>query len=282
MAENLSLTVVERNDFLVLQEGSYAAEALAENMDGGGFSEQDLIQVKTPSGGGSYWEVAGPSGIKAEAFIEGVIVFKCLKGILWPSENMSDDIPVLTSDDMKVGMLRIPFDDVPEDMQLVLIDHELTEEEIRTDPKYAKTSAESLPRLFWWDGPNKLPYCEYGSSTKVDAKGVASKGKRAKDKQVLFVLQKNSALPLRIELGPTSIKPVRTFMMQNADLPYYRFMTKIGLKKIEGTNPYSVATLQRTEVLSPEAGDILKARYTDLIKAAHEAGKLNMVTADQD
>lgn len=282
MTESNLPAVVNREDFLVLQAGSYAAEAMEANMEGGAFSEQDLIQVKTPSGGAVYWEVDGPSGKEAKAFIEGVIVFKSIKGILWPSEEMSDDIPVLVSDDMKVGKLMIPFDDVPEDMQVVLIDHKLTEAEIRTDPKYATVPAESLPLLFWWDGPKKLPYCEYGSSTKKDAKGVPSRGKRAKDKQILFVLPKNVALPIRIELGPTSIKPVKQFMMQNSDMPYYRFITKIGLKKIEGTNPYAVATLQRTDVLSKEAGDMLKAQYTDVIKAAHDAGKLNLVTADAE
>jgi len=281
MTENLSLTVVERNDFLVFQEGSYAAEAMAANMDGSGFSEQDLIQVRTPTGGAKHWTVPGPKGEQIEAFIEGVIVFRCLKGVLFPTEEMSKDIPVLVSDDMKVGTLRIPFDDVPEDMQLVLIDHELTEAEIRSDKRYANVPASQLPRLFHWDGPNKIPYCEFGSTQKKDAKGNPRKGKRAKDKQVLFILKKDAFMPIRMELGPTSIKPVKTFMMQN-DMPYYRFFTRIGLQRIDDANPYSVITLERTEDLSRDCGDDIVSKYHKPLKAMHDAGKLNMVTADQE
>lgn len=52
------------------------------NRDGEeGFSEMDLIQVKTPSGGGLFWTVKGATGTESLPFIEGVIVFRCLKGI---------------------------------------------------------------------------------------------------------------------------------------------------------------------------------------------------------
>jgi hypothetical protein len=269
------LTVYQRNDFLALAEGSDVAEALRENMDEGGFNEQDLVQVKTPSGGGSFWEVNGPSGKEALPYIQGVIVFRCQKGLLWPSEEPGETRPVLMSDDMKTAKLCMDWQDVPTDMQLVLEKHELTAEEVTECTGIIDPAAQ--PRLFWWDGPKKLPYCEYGSSTKP-----GSKGKRAKDKQILYVLRKNEGLPLRLELGPTSIKPVRQFFNQMSDLPHCRCEVKIGLKQLknESGKDYSIATFERCAVLDKEAGDMIAHQYKRVIKAAHEAGKLNVVASD--
>jgi len=271
--ENTEIALIKRDSFLALAEGSDVAEALKENMDGG-FSEQDLIQVKTPSGGGAFWEIEGPNGLQSTPHITGVIVFKCLKGLLWKSDDPGEDLPVLVSDDMKVARLSMEWDQVPDDMQEVLVRHELTPAEVREHTKITLGEDADLPRLFWWDGPNKLPYCEYGSSTKE-----GSKGKRAKDKQVLYVLRRNEGLPLRIELGPTSIKPVRQFFNRMSDIPHTRAEVKLGLKKEKSANgkDYSVVTMERVNILDKEAGDMISRLYKAPIKAAHESGGLTVI-----
>jgi hypothetical protein len=274
MGDSTEIALVKRDSFLALTEGSDVAEALRENMDGG-FSEQDLIQVKTPSGGAQFWEIEGPGGVQSAAHITGVIVYRCLKGLLWKSDDPGEDKPVLVSDDMKVANLAIPWDEVPAEMQAVLEKHELTAAEVREYKKISPDIPESsLPRLFWWDGPNKLPYCEYGSSEKE-----GSKGKRAKDKQVLYVLRRNEGLPLRIELGPTSIREVRRFFAQMSDVPHTRAEVKIGLKKLKSPagKDYSVVTLERVNILDKEAGDMITALYKRPIMAAHESGKMAVI-----
>lgn len=270
--------LIKSDMFMALAEDSDVAEAMRENMDGG-FSEQDLVQVKTPSGGGAFWEINGPNGAESVPFIQGVIVFKCLKGLLWKSDDPGEDRPVLVSDDMKVAQLAMDWDEVPAEMQVVLEEHELTVKEVRELKGITGGEDSSLPRLFWWDGPNKLPYCEYGSSTKE-----GSKGKRAKDKQILYVLRRNEGLPLRIELGPTSIKPVRTFFNQCSDVPHTRAEVKIGLKKMKSDSgkDYSVVTLERVNILEKEAGDKIKKFYKNPIKNALESGKLAVIGSNAD
>lgn len=273
MTTGTELALVTRNDYLALAEDSDVAEAMRENMDGG-FSETDLVSVTTPSGGGSFWEINGPNGLESVPFITGVIVFKRLKGLLWKTNDPGEDKPVLVSDDMKVAHLGMDWDEIPPDMQAVLEEHELTVAEVRTHTGISGGEDSSLPRLFWWDGPNKLPYCEFGSSDKE-----GSKGKRAKDKQVLYVLRRNEGLPLRIELGPTSIKPVRTFFNQCSDVPHTRAEVKIGLKKLKSDTgkDYSVVTLERVRILEKEAGDIIKKMYKEPIQKAMTSGKLAVI-----
>lgn len=269
------MKVYERSDFLALVPGSEVAEAMEMNRDGEeGFSERDLIQVKTPSGGGLFWTVKGATGTESLPFIEGVIVFRCLKGVLWATDDPTDEMPILSSDDMKVAQLRVPWDEVPEEMAEILEKHELTVDEIRKDPKFANVPEDSLPRLFWWDGPNKLPYCEYGSSTKA-----GSRGKRAKDNQIIYLLRKHEGLPIRMKLGPTSIGPVRQFFNQMTDIPFVRAVVKLSLqeKTSDSGKKYSVVVIERTGTLPADVGADINAKYRLPIKAAYEAGRLNMV-----
>lgn len=273
------LTVIERNEFLSLVPDSDVSRAIAMNRDAGDeFSELDLIQVKLPSGGGNHWTIKGPTGEQMTPKIEGVVVFRCKKGVLWPKDETGKDRPVLVSDDMKVAKLMIPWEEVPEAMQEVLPNHELTEEEIRKDARYGSIPKENLPRLFWWDGPNKLPYCEFGSATKP-----GSKGKRAKDYQILYVLRKNEGLPIRMQLGPTAIQPTRQFFNAMTDVPLVQAYVSISLKEKDNRpNPVSsVPVFERTGVLSRESGDEIDRLYRRPIQAAHEAGRLNFVDTEE-
>lgn len=267
------MKLYERTDFLALVPNSDVARAMEMNRDGDEFSEQDLVQVKTPSGGGLFWTIKGATGAEAAAAIEGVIVFRCLKGMLWRSDETSEDKPVLVSDDMKVGRLNIPWEEVPDDMKPVLEDHELTIAEIKNDKRFANVSEDNLPRLFWWDGPNKLPYCEFGSATKT-----GSKGKRAKDYQILYLLRKNEGLPIRIQLGPTSIQPVRQFFNQMTDVPFVQAVVKLSLKEktSDSGKKYSIVVMERVGVLPQEVGNDIDEKYRQPIKRAYDAGKLNV------
>lgn len=272
------MKVYERTDFMALVPGSDVAEAMEMNRDGDEqFSERDLVSVKTPSGGGLFWTIKGATGAESSAAIEGVIVFRCLKGLLWKTDETGSDLPVLTSDDMKVAKLNIPWEDVPEDMQEVLVNHELTEDEVRSDPRYKHLSEAILPRLFWWDGPKKLPYCDFGSSLKP-----GSRGKRAKEYQILYLLRKNEGLPLRIQLGPTSIQPVRQFFNQMTDVPFIRAVVRLTLKEemSETKKAYSRIVLERIGILPSDVGADINKKYRLPIKKAHEAGCLNMAVTE--
>jgi len=272
------MKLYEQSDFLALVPGSAVAKAMAMNRDDGDeFSEMDLVQVKTPSGGGNHWSLKGATGTEMLPYLEGVVVFRCKKGILWPKDETGTDKPVLVSDDMKVAKLMIPWEEVPDHMKLVLPAHELTEAEVRSDTRYANVPKETLPRLFWWDGPNRIPYCEFGSSTKP-----GSKGKKAKDYQIIYLLRKNEGLPVRLQLGPTSIQPVRQFFNGMTDLPMVRAFIKLSLKEKvnDAGQKYSVLVLERTGTLSEETGALIEEKYRNPIKRAYEAGKLNLIPGE--
>jgi len=268
-----ALVQYQKSDFSVLANGSELAAAMLENGDGAGFLESDFPRVKTPSGGGMFWTINGANGMESTAAIEGVIVFRCQKGILWKADETSDDKPVLVSDDMKYARLNIPWEEVPADMQQVLPNHEVPAEVLKEAGALREDSNGNPVRYFYWDGPNKLPYCEFGSSTKA-----GSKGKKAKDYQILYVLRRNEALPLRIQLGPTSIMPIRKFFRQ-LNVPHTMAYVSLGLKveKSSSGKDYSVVVPTRTATLSPEAAADMKMKYKEELQRMHDAGRLNIV-----
>lgn len=272
------LTVYDNNKFAVLQQGSDLNLAMLENSEGEGFVESDFPRVKTPSGGGVFWTVNAGNGMESKPFLEGVIVFKCRKGMLWPTDDVSEQKPVLVTDDMKYARLNVPWEEVPEEMKPVLEAHEVSQEAL-VAAFLGRSDSEGNPvRYFYWDGPKKLPYCEYGSATKV-----GSRGKRAKEYQILYLLRENEALPLRIQLGPTSITPMRKFFIQ-LNVPHYMAYVKLGLKteKSQGGKDYSVVVPERTGTLEKEAATVFKERYKDVLQSLHESGKLNFVETSEE
>lgn len=272
------LTVYDSNKFAVLTKGSDLNLAMMENSEGEGFVESDFPRVKTPSGGGLFWTVNAGNGLESKAFIEGVIVYKCRKGILWKSDETSEDKPVLVTDDMKYARLNIPWAEVPEEMQPVLEAHEVPQEAL-VAAGVAHSDADGNPvRYFYWDGPKKMPYCEFGSATKP-----GSKGKRAKEYQILYVLRENEALPLRIQLGPTSITPMRKFFIQ-LNVPHYMAYVKLGLKQEKSSvgKEYSVVVPERTGTLDTASATVLKEKYKDVLQSLHESGKLNLIETAEE
>lgn len=272
------LTVYDSNKFAVLTKGSDLNLAMMENSEGDKFLESDFPRVKTPSGGGLFWTVNAGNGLESKAFIEGVIVYKCRKGILWKSDETSEDKPVLVTDDMKYARLNIPWAEVPEEMQPVLEAHEVPQEAL-VAAGVAHSDADGNPvRYFYWDGPKKMPYCEFGSATKP-----GSKGKRAKEYQILYVLRENEALPLRIQLGPTSITPMRKFFIQ-LNVPHYMAYVKLGLKQEKSSvgKEYSVVVPERTGTLDTASATVLKEKYKDVLQSLHESGKLNLIETAEE
>jgi hypothetical protein len=272
------LAVYDSNKFSVLQKGSDLNLAMLENGEGEGFVESDFPRVKTPSGGGVFWTVNAGNGMESKPFLEGVIVFKCRKGILWKSDETSEDKPVLVTDDMKYARLNIPWAEVPEEMQPVLEKHEVPQEALVAAGVNHSDADGNPVRYFYWDGPKKLPYCEFGSATKA-----GSKGKRAKEYQILYLLRDNEALPLRIQLGPTSITPMRKFFIQ-LNVPHYMAYVKLGLKteKSAGGKDYSVVVPERIGTLDKDSAAVFKEKYKDVLQSLHESGKLNLIETSEE
>ena len=272
-----AISVIPRNDFLAISNSPEAVEALAairENMDGEKFQDQDLIRIKNPTGGSLNFEIQTPDGTIGTDRIVGVIVFRCKQGVLWPTEKTGDQKPVLTTNDMKIAVLRSKQEEVPDDIWLGIEDSELTDEEVRQDPRYKGLAAEQLPRLFWWEGPKGIPYTQYGTSTKGEGRG-----KRAKEYQILYVLRKNDIFPIKLRLGPTSIRSAREYFVKMQDCAYTRAITEISLKAETvkgGGDKYSFAQFKRVGILDAEGHEVIRKQFTEILRAQYEDGNFEV------
>jgi len=228
--------------------------------------------VKTPYGGGQFWEVADPTGAQAVPEITGLLVFRARQGILWPSlDPGSDSKPIVVTRDMKRGILQAAATR-DENGKIVSI-------EGASDSMAAELSnLEVSPGVFDW--PN-LPYTQFGS-------GKNRSGKFAKEKTLLFILRQNSVLPIVVHTGPSAIKGINSFLTQ-LEYPYWQCVVGLSLKTEESQGKddsgksvnikYSLARISLKSVVSDEEANQIEQRYTIPLKRDWESGNLP-VTAD--
>lgn len=252
------LKLYEENEIAVLNPNSETAIAMKMNMEGETFSELDLIRVKTPAGGGLHWSVPLISGVQLVEAIEGIVVFKGYKGLIWPTAEQrvnpsgKKDRPVVVTNDMKWGKLMVPREDVPAEMMATLDQHEVKDN----------------PGVYDWA---TLPYTQWGTGKKGN-------GKYAKEHQLLFILRKDEALPLFIQVGAGSMGDMRKFFKRMSELPYNRAIVSLKLKEATslGGDLYSKIVPTLTGKISTESGNKILELYTNRLKASHEAGLIDV------
>lgn len=259
---------------------SEALEAFLANTNGGaeiGFG--DLTTVKTPSGGGQFWEISIP-GMPPESVpaLEGIIVFQALGGILWPSlENNTGDKPVVVTRDMRLGKITATAtrNEAGDIVELAgVYDQEMVSTISRLELRDRRGF---LP----W---NDLPYTQFGS-------GRNGNGKFVKEGTTIFLQRKGGILPLMLRTSPSAIKPIRSFLF-NLQVPYWRAVVKITLKKESSQVPdpsrqgamknqdYSVPVLTLVETLPPEAGDIIKSTVHSKLAEMWTGGAIDVQVGD--
>lgn len=259
---------------------SEALEAFLANTNGGadiGFG--DFTAVKTPSGGGQFWEISIP-GMAPEsvAALEGVIVFQAQGGILWPSlENNSGDKPVAVTRDMRVAKITATVTR-DQDGNITQIANVFDQEMVR---EISRLEFRDRRGFFPW---NDLSYSKFGS-------GRGGNGKFVKEGTTLFLQRKTGILPLMVRTSPSAIKPIRAFLF-NLQVPYWRAVVKITLKKESSSVPdpsrpgsqksldYSVPVLTLVETLPPEAGDLVKSTVHSKLSEMWNAGAIDVQVGD--
>lgn len=257
-----------------------ALEAFMANTNGGadiGFG--DLTAVKTPAGGGLFWEISIP-GMPPESVsaLEGVIVFQALGGILWPSlENNNGDKPVVVTRDMRLGKItaQVTRDEAGD---ITAIAGVFDEQMVQTISRLEMRDRRGC--LPWAE----LPYTVFGS-------GRNGNGKFVKEGTTLFLQRKNGILPLMIRTSPSAIKGIRAFLF-NLTVPYWRAVVKITLKKESSVVPdpsrpgamknqdYSVPVLTLVDTLPPEAGTIVKSTVQARLSEMWHGGDIDVHVAD--
>src|SRR5690348_5141403 len=121
--QTTSLTVIPKDSYLALRDGSEVREALDANIGSGeGLDESMLVRVPTPAGGGTRWAIPDPIN-EDTAEITGVLVLVVPRGVLWPSDEPGENaLPVLVSHDLKTARQVGP---IPDDMLAVLERHKI-------------------------------------------------------------------------------------------------------------------------------------------------------------
>lgn len=96
------------------------------------------------------------------------------------------------------------------------------------------------------------PHDEWGSSPK-------GKGKACKERRMLYIVRKDSFMPLLISLPPTSLKACRNYFMglAGAGIKFHQVVSRLTLSKTKNSDgiPYSEVSFQRVGALTPEQGE---------------------------
>lgn len=238
--EQTGLSLVSKDRFLaVSQSDPDLLEAMKALEDiGEEIGVEDLIRVKTPTGGGTTWEIDGATTEHTEEIV-GALIHVQKHGVLWPKEDPEEGVPpVLKTYDLATAQ-RVG--EIPDEMAEVLAKYQIG------------------PDMYDWAS---LPYNKFGSGK--------DGGKRCREQRLLFVLRPDDSYPLLVPINPGSLAKFRKFIKDVASkkIPYWRAVISLKLEKTKsrGGKPYSRVVPSLVGVLSKEDGDFIKEKYTEAIK----------------
>ena len=98
--------------------------------------------------------------------------------------------------------------------------------------------------------------------------GTDGKGKACKNMRHLYILRRGEFLPIFFALPPTSLRPFNDFMSASfvsRRRPTWGSLVEIGLRRIEGATPYSIATFKKLRDFSGDELAQLK-QYADTFR----------------
>lgn len=233
------LTTLKSENFLALAEGSDLAEAMSANMiGGGGITAQDLIRVKTPTGGSTVWRFEDITGDVEAKELTGIFVFWAAGGVLWPTENPSGASPVLVTKDLKTA--RRVGDDYGD------LDPDVLDSFQNPDGTY------DWHRLCVAKG---APY-GFGSGK--------NGGKRADEYRTIGLLRPEDTLPIMVTVKGGSFKSMLPFVTR-LPVAHYRCIISLGLEKTTNNNGQEFSRIQPKLVgqLTKEQGETVKEMFTE-------------------
>ncbi len=238
------LSVLEQSKYLALRPSSDIAEALEANLaNGERIKETDLTRVKIPGSGATRWAIPGIKGDETVDEIVGVLVHYSPRGVLWPSEDVGNALPVLVSDDLRTA--RRVNEGIGD------LDSEILDAMMLDDGRYDWRGSDE-------HGPNK--YNDFGT-------GKQGIGKRCKESRMLGILREGDAFPLLIIAAPGSLKTVVPFV-KKLTVPHFRAVVSLKLEKQKSKGGQDYARITPTLVgeLSREEGTRIKQLYTDPLR----------------
>jgi hypothetical protein len=260
--------------FPAYDPNSMQARALAANTAGMNLTAADLTTIKTPSGGGRFWEVDGASGIESLPEIEGVFVYFAVQGTLWATQGLgTGDRPILSTRDLITARLVRPDTEVTRNEQGKIIAIEGVDQDMALKLGELEIVQGGQSTWLW----QQLPWTQFGS-------GRGGKGKFAKEGMLLFVLTKKHPLPYVIKTGSSAIKPIRQWLLK-LNTPYWHTVVGISLKQ-EQTKAadeagrivdvkYSVPVISLKSTLSPIEGNAVENTIHAQMRASWNSGSID-------
>ena len=238
-------TSVQSINYPALSADSRQLRIIEANLDGEPMREQDLVRVKTPAGGGTKWTVNLDGNETTCDEIVGLLVGISKRGVLWPSQDPTDQRPIVISNDLMVGY-RVS-------------------DELGTEIKPETLERFRIgDRKYDWDAISKSTEFGYGS-----AKGG---GKKVKESRILAILREGDVWPILVTVGPGSLQSWLPFQKR---LPSFHYEVVVGLRlekaKSAGGQPYSTIVPRVVGTISEEQGEVARRVYVEPLKRMFSA-----------
>ncbi len=218
---------------------------------GGGqrISPFDLDVVKIPSGqGAAFWTVQTLDGEMTTPALEGIVIMQRTIRSYWSKgmeESGGGSPPDCSSHDGVTG-IGLPAGHPDLDIDTMEVRFSQSGEEIRRGRFDCA----------------RCPLAEFGS----DARG---RGQACKQNLLLFLLTPESVIPTVIKVPPSSIKPVRNFIMRigGRGVPPHGAVMSFGLNKVKNSGGIAYFEIVPSLVrrLDPEEATKMKALRESLL-----------------
>lgn len=254
MSTAIATTTGKVIDYPALRADSRQARIIEANLEGEPMSEMDLTRVRTPLGGATTWTLEVNGNNETTDEIVGLLVAVAKRGVLWPSDDPTEQRPVIVTNDLHVGY-RVSDD-------LGSIDPATLERYRIGDRRYD------------WVALSRSP--EFGFGT---ARGGA--GKRVKESRVLAILREGEVWPILVTVGPGSL---RNWMPFHKRLPSFHYECVVGLKLVKekgkAGQPYSSIVPRLVGTISEEQGEFARRLYVEPLKRMFSAPPVGAAVVD--
>jgi hypothetical protein len=238
-----AISTVEKIEYPALVPNSRQARIIEQNLGDEPMRITDLVRVKTPLGGATKWTVEVNGNQETCDELVGLLVGESRHGVLWPSENPTEQRPVIVTNDLLVGY-RVSDD-------LGSVDPDALEKYRIGDRRY-----------------------DWAALSKSDEFGYSANGggKRVKESRILAILREGDVWPVLVTVGPGSLASWLPFRKR---LPcfYYEAVLGLRLEKAKGSagQPYSMIVPRLVGELSEEQGEVARQLYTEPLTAMFNA-----------
>ena len=250
-------TNVQTIDYPALAPSSRQMRIIQANLDGEAIRETDLVRVKTPLGGSTTFSFDNNGNVETAEELTGLLVGIGKRGYLWPSEDPTEQRPVIVSNDLVTG-------------------YRVSDELGTIDPK-ALEKFRIGDRLYDWAAMSAGPPFGWDNTSK----GKATKSKRLKEMRILAILRSGDIWPLLVTVGGGSLYDWDTFRKK---LPSFHYECVLGIRAERAKNaagqPFAKLRFRIAGIISEEQGEVARRTYTEALTKMFTATPIGANTVD--